>query len=94
MEVVRCIHVQVLCVDLQQIRTALVDVVRQQLDAVDAHQREQRVMPPLKVGPSKLGLDRGQLSPQDLDEKVAASGCGFKKARINAFRLVFDKIEH
>src|SRR5271169_4099606 len=35
---------------LQQIRAALGNVVRQQLDAVEAHQREQRVVPPLEIG--------------------------------------------
>ena len=93
-QVVRRVQIQILGEDFQQVRAALGDVVRQQLDAVDAHQREQRVVPPLEVGLAVLEFHGGQLAPQDLHEEVAAPARRLQKARVNALGLVLHQVEH
>ena len=93
-EVVRLIEIQVVGEDLQHVRAALGDVVRQELDAVDAHQREQRVVPPLEVGLPELEFDGGELAPQDPDEEVAAPARRLQEAGVNALGLVLDEVEH
>ena len=87
-EFVRLVHIQILGEDLQQIRAALGDVVRQQLDAVDAHQRQQRIVPPLEIRLSVLEFHGGELAPQDLDEEVSAPARRLQEAGVNAFRFI------
>ena len=93
-EFVRLIEIQVVGEDLQQIRAALGDVVRQKLDAVDAHQPEQRIVPPLEVGFSVLEFHGGELAPQDRHEKVAAPARRLQEAGVNALGLVLHEVEH
>ena len=93
-EVVRLIEVQVVGEDLQHVRAALGDVVGQQLDAVDAHQREQRVVPLFKVGLAELDFDGGELALQNPDEKVAAPARRLQEAGVDALGLALDKVEH
>jgi hypothetical protein len=66
------IEIQILSENLQQVRAALGDVVRQQLNAVNAHQSKQRVVPPLEIRLGVFEFDGSELSPQDLHEKVTA----------------------
>ena len=93
-EFVRLIQIQVLGEDLQHIRAALGDVVRQQLDAVDAHQREQRIVPPLEVRLPVLEFHGGELAPQDLHEEVAAPARRLQEAGVNALGFVLHQVEH
>ena len=65
-----------------------------QLDAVDAHQREQRVVPPLKVGLPELEFDGGELALQDLNEEVPAPARRLQEAGVDALGLVLDEVEH
>ena len=48
-KIVRLDQIQILRQDFQHIRPALGDIIRQQLDAVDAHQREYCIVSPLEV---------------------------------------------
>ena len=93
-QVVRLIEVQILGEDLQQVRAALGNVVRQQLDAVEAHQREQRIVPPLEVGLAVFEFHGGELAPQDLHEEVAAPARRLQEAGVNALGLVLHQVEH
>ena len=93
-QVVRLIEVQILGEDLQHIRAALGDVVRQQLDAVNAHQPEQRIVPLLEVGLPELEFDGGELALQNLDEEVAAPARRLQEAGVDALGLVLDEVEH
>ena len=65
-----------------------------QFDAVDAHQREQRVVPPLKVGLAELRLNGGQLALQDWDKKISAPACRLQKTGVNALGLALHEVEH
>ena len=87
-QVIRLVEIQILGEDLQQIRAALGDVVRQQLDPVDAHQSEQRVVPLLEVGLPVLEFDGGELALQNLDEEVPAPARRLQEAGVNALGLV------
>jgi len=93
-EFVRGVHAQVFREDLQQVRPALGDVVGQQLDAVDAHQRKQCIVPPLEVGLAVLEFHGSQLAPQDLHEEVAAAARRFQEPRVDALRLAFHQVKH
>jgi len=87
-------EVQILGEDRQQVRATLRDVVRQQLDAVEAHQPEQCVVPPLEVGLAVFEFHGSQFAPQDLHEEIAVPACRLQKARVNALGLAFHKVEH
>ena len=93
-QLVRLIEIQIVGEDLQHVRAALGDVVRQQLDAVDAHQREQRVVPPLEVGLAELEFDGGELALQDRDEEVAAPARRLQEAGVDALGLALHEVEH
>src|SRR3989338_4701539 len=93
-QVVRLIKVQILREYLKQVRAALDNVVRQQFDAVEAHQREQSIMPFFKVGLAELNLDSGELALKNLHEKVSAAARRLQEAGVNALGLVPDKVEH
>ncbi|MEZ2190496.1 hypothetical protein [Corynebacterium sp. CCM 9204] len=66
-------HLEEIREDAHQIRVALGGVVCQQLNAVDTHQRQQRVVLLLEGARLVGGLDRGKFPPQYHDEEVAAS---------------------
>ncbi len=93
-ELVRLIEIQVVGEDLQHVRAALGDVVRQELDPVDAHQSEQGVVPLLEVGLPELEFDGGELALQDPDEEVPAPARRLQEAGVNALGLVLDQVEH
>ena len=93
-QVVRLVQIQIVGEDLQQVRATLGDVVRQQLDAVDAHQREQRVVPFLEIGLPELEFDGGELALQNLHEEVAAPARRLQEARVDALGLVLHEVEH
>jgi hypothetical protein len=78
----------------EQVCAALGDVVRQQFDAVNAHQREQRVVLPLKIGLAVFEFHGSELAPQDLREEIAIAARRFQKARVNALGLALHEVEH
>ena len=65
-----------------------------QLDAVEAHQREQCVVSPLEIGLPVFESHCGQLAPENLHEEVAVPACRLQEARVNALGLAFHEIEH
>ena len=93
-EVVRLLEIQVVGEDLQHIRAALGDVVRQELNPVGAHQSEKGVVPLFKVGLPELEFDGGELPLQDADEEVPAPARRLQEAGVNALGLVLDEVEH
>ena len=94
MEVIRLLESQVVGEDLQHIRAAISDVVRQELNAVSAHQSEKGVVSLFKVGLPELDFDGGELALQDTDEEVAASACRLQEPRVDTLGLALDEIEH
>ena len=93
-ELIRFIQIQVLGEDLKHIRAALSDIVRQELNPIGAHHRQQGVMPPLKIGLAELGLYGGQFALQDGDKEISASARRLQETRVNALGLAFDEVEH
>jgi len=57
--------------DFQHVRPTLGDVVGQQLNPIGTHQRQQRVVPPLKIRFAIFKLNRRQLALQHPHEEVA-----------------------
>jgi len=66
---------------------ALRSVIREQLDAVDAHKGEKRVMPAFEVAGSMALLNRREFSLENRHKEVAGSACGLEKARIDSLGL-------
>ena len=93
-QVVRLIEVQIVGEDFQHVRAALGDVVRQELDPVDAHQREKGVVPLLELGLSELEFDGGELPLQNPDEEVPAPARRLQEAGVDALGLALDEVEH
>src|SRR5437870_6149824 len=93
-EIVRRIEVQILGEDLQQVLAALLDVVRQEFDAVNAHERQQSIVPPLEIGLAVFEFYGSELAPQDRHEEVATPAGWLQKAGVDSLRLVFHQIEH
>jgi hypothetical protein len=93
-KVIGRLKVQVVGKDLQHLRSALVDVVRQKFDTIGTHQSEKGVVLPFKAGLPKLELDGGELAPQHLDEEVPAPACRLQKAGVNPLGLSFNKVKH
>src|SRR5439155_16007738 len=87
-------EIQVVGQDLQQICTALGDVDRHQLDTVDAHHCEERVMPPLELRLSELTLDGRELTAQDVDEEVPTPACRLQEAGVYTLAFFLYEIEH
>jgi len=56
--------------DMQQTRSTFGSVVCEQFDSVDAHQREQRVMPPFELTLAERGLHGGELSAKHGNNEV------------------------
>jgi hypothetical protein len=65
-----------------------------QLDAVEAHQREQCVVSPLEIGLPVFESHCGQLAPENLHEEVAVPACRLQKARVNALGLALYEVKH
>ena len=80
--------------DRQQVLTTLGDVVVEQLDAVDAHKPEQRVVAPLEIAAAVLRLDRGELASKHFDEEVPGAACGLKDAAVDTLALALHQVEH
>ena len=93
-EVGRLSEIQVLGEEVEQVGAALGDVVRQQFDAVDSHQRQQRVVPPLEVRFAVLEVHGCELASKNLHEEVAAAAGGLQEARIYALCLVLHEVKH
>ena len=93
-EVVRLLKIQVVGEDLQHVRTALVDVVRQKLDPVSTHQSEKGEVALFKVGLLELKFDGGELASQYLDKEVPAPASRFQKAGIDPLGFSLDEVEH
>ncbi len=51
-------------------------------------------MSPFKVGLAELGLNGGQLAPQDGDQKIPATARGLQETGVNALGLAFHQIKH
>lgn len=66
----------------------------QQLDAVDAHEAEERVVALLEIASSVLHLDGGELAPQNLNQEVARPTGGFQDTRVDAFGLGLNEVKH
>ena len=80
--------------DRQQVGAALGDVVRQQLNPIDAHQPEQAIVTPLERAPPIAGIHRGQLPAQHDYEEVARSASRLQEARVDALGFALDEVEH
>src|SRR6266496_2266344 len=72
-QLIRLIQIQVVRESLKHIRAALSDIVRQELNPIGAHHRQQGVVSPLKVGLAELRLYGGELALQDRDKEIPAS---------------------
>jgi len=93
-DVIRFVDAEVIGEGLKHVCAALGDVVREQLDSVGAHNRQQGVVAALKVGFAVSGLDGGQFAAQDGDEEVSASAGGLKETGVDALGLALDEVEH
>lgn len=93
-QVIRRLEIQIPGEDFQEVRPALGDVVRQQLNAVDAHEREQGEVAPLEIRLAVFEFHGGELALKDLHEKVAAAAGRLQKPRVNALGLAFHEIKH
>ncbi len=93
-EVVRFLELQVSGEDLQQVCAAFDDVVRQKLDAVDAHEPEEREVPPLEIGLPVFHLHGGELALEDFHQEIPAPAGRLQKPRIDALGLALHQIKH
>ena len=94
MEIVLLGKTKIVSEYLDHVLPTLSDVVAKQLDAVDAHQTEQRVMTLLEFRFPEFLLHTRQLAKEHLDEEVPAPAGGLKKPGIDALGLVLDQVEH
>ncbi len=88
------IEIQVAGKDVVQVGAAFGDVVRQQLDAVDTHQRQQRIVPSLEFGLAVFQLHGGKFALKHLHQEVAAATGGLQEACIDAVGLFLHEVEH
>ena len=80
--------------DLQQPIAARGDVVGQQVDAVEAADGQNRVTFPFVAVAGVPFVDGEQFAPEHFGKEVAVAAGGFEKARVDAFALVGDEVEH
>src|SRR4051812_38497482 len=74
-QLVRFIQVQKVGENFEQVRAALGDVIRQEINSVGAHQAEQGVVPFFEVRLPELEFDGSELPLQNTDEEITASAC-------------------
>src|SRR5260370_41880968 len=79
---IRLHEIQGVSESLKHIRATLSDIVRQELNPVGAHHRQQGVMSLLKVGLAELRLYGGQFALQDRDKEVPASASRLQETRV------------
>lgn len=93
-EVVLRGEVQVGGENFQQVGAALGDVVREEFDAVEAHEREQGEVPFLEIRLAVSQFYGGQLTLEDLHREIAAAARGFEEAGVDALGFSLYQIEH
>jgi hypothetical protein len=80
--------------NIQQPRTTGGNVVGQQIDAIEAGHRQDRVPFPLLAVTGVLFVNGQQLSPQHFGQEVTVPARRFEEARIDPLALMGDEVEH
>lgn len=78
----------------QEVFSTLGRIIGKQLDAVDAHEREECIVTTLEVAAAVTTLHCCELSLENRDQKIPRTTGWLKKPRVNSFRLRSDEIEH